>query len=87
MIELSSSMKKRLVKMLMDSSVTSNFISNATATMLKLEAQEDKDFHKLTLADRTVMRIAWYVWFVMNCGDYKGKVVARYFPTYIRSVS
>ena len=36
MIELSNSVKKRPVKMLLDSGGTSNFISDAMATALKL---------------------------------------------------
>ena len=48
-IELSSSVNKRLVKMLLDSSDTSNFISNAMASVLKLQVQEDEEFYELTL--------------------------------------
>ena len=80
MIELSSSVKKRPVKMLLESGTTGNFILDAMATALKLQVQDDEDFHELTLANGTVMPIAGYVQFIMNCGDYKGKIVARVFP-------
>ena len=61
MIELSSSVKKRLVKMLLDSSAIGNFISDAMATALKLQIQDDEDFHELTLADGTIVPTAGYV--------------------------
>ena len=34
----------------------------------------------MTLADGTVVSTARYVQFVMKCGDFKGKIVARVFP-------
>ena len=49
-------------------------------TALGLQVQEGEDFYELTLADGTVMPTAGYVQFVMNCGDYKGKNLARVFP-------
>ena len=60
-IELSSLVKKCTMNMLLDSSATSNFISDAMAIALKLQVQEDEDFHELTLADGTVMPTAGYV--------------------------
>ena len=80
MIELSSSAKKSTVKMLLDSSATGNFLLEAMATTLKLQAQDDEDFHELTLANGTVMPATRYVQFVMNYGDYKGKIMAKVFP-------
>ena len=85
MIELASSVKKRPVKMLQDLGATGNFISDAMTTALKLQVQEYEDFHELTLTDGTVMLTTGFVQFMMNCGDYKGKIVSRVFPTYIRS--
>ena len=55
MIELSNSVKKCLVKMLLDSGATSNFISNTMATTLKMQVYEDEDFHELTLDDGIVV--------------------------------
>ena len=80
MIELSSSVKKRSVKMLLDSGATGNFISDAMVTELKLQVQNDEDFYEFTLADGTIVPITRYVQFVMNCGDYKSKIMARVFP-------
>ena len=68
-IELSSSVKKRLVKMLLDLGATSTFISDAMATALKLQIQDDEDFHELTLADGIVVSTKGYVQFMMTCGD------------------
>ena len=84
-MELSSSVQKRLVKMLLDSDATGNFVSDAMVTALGLPVREEEDFHELTLADGTVVSTAGYVQFVMKCGDYKGKIVARVFPTYTRN--
>ena len=80
MIELSNLVKKRLVKMLLDLGATGNFSSNAMAIALQLQVQDDEDFHKLTFADGTIMSTAGYVYFMMNCGDCNGKIVARVFP-------
>ena len=80
MIELSSLVKKPQVKMLLDSGATNNFISDAMATALKLQVQEDEEFHELTLADGTIVLTVGHVQFMMNCGDYKGKIGARVFP-------
>ena len=46
-IELSNSVKERLVKMLLDSGATSNFISDAMVTALNLQVQDDEDFREL----------------------------------------
>ena len=55
------SVKKRPVKMLLDSGANGNFISDAMATALKLQVQEDEDFHELTLVDGTVGLITVYI--------------------------
>ena len=86
MIELSILVKKRLVKILLDSGATSNFISDVMATALKLQVQEDEDFYEVTLADGTIVPTAGYVQFVMNCGTTRARSWPRYFPTCIRSV-
>ena len=80
MIELSRLVEKRPVKMLLDSHATSNFILDAMAITLKLQVQNNEDFHELTLANGTAVPTAGYTEFVMNCGDYKGKIVAKVFP-------
>ena len=80
MLELSSSIKKCPVKMLLDSGVTGNFISEDMIIVLRLLVQEDEDFYELTLANGIVVPTARYVQFMMNCGDYKGRIVARVFP-------
>ena len=60
-LELTSTVQKRPVKMLLDSGATGNFISNAMVTALGLQVQEGDDFHELTLADGTVVPTAGYV--------------------------
>ena len=71
-LQLSSSIQKRPVKMLLDSGATSNFVSNAMVTTLGLPVREEEDFHELMSANGTVVPTVGYVKFVMNCGDYKG---------------
>ena len=60
-LELSSTVQKRLVKMLIDSGATGNFISDAMVTALKLQVQEEEDAHEVTLADGTDVLTAGYV--------------------------
>ena len=49
------------MKMLLDSGSANNFISDAMATALKLQVQDDEGFHELTLADGSVVPTAGYV--------------------------
>ena len=79
-LELSSLVQKRPLKMLLDSGATGNFVSDAMVTALGLPVREEEDFHELTLADGTVVPTTGYVQIVMNCGDYKGRIAARVFP-------
>ena len=65
--------------MLLDSGAIGNIISDTMAIALKLQVQEDEDFHELMLADGIVVPTARYVQFVMTCGDYKGEIVAGVF--------
>ena len=46
-----------LVKMLLDSSAIDNFILDAIGIVLKLQVQEDEDFHELMLANSTVCQL------------------------------
>lgn len=50
------------------------------ATTLKMQVCENEDFHELMLANGTVMPTTRYVQFVVNCGDYKSKIMARVLP-------
>ena len=60
-LELSNSMQKRIVKMLLDSGAAGNFVSNALVTALGLPVREEEDFYELTLADGTIVPTAGYV--------------------------
>ena len=79
-IELSSQVKERPVKVLLDLGATCNFILDAMATALKLKITSDVDFQDLTLANGSKVWTAGHVQFTMNCGGYKGKIIARVFP-------
>ena len=65
-LELSSTVQKRPVKMLIDSGATGNFVSNAMVTALKLQVQQDEEDDEVTLADGTVVSTAGYVQFMMT---------------------
>ena len=68
------------MKVLLDLGVTGNFISYAMVVALKLKITLDVDFQDLTLADGSKVWIAGYVQLTINCGGYKGKIIARVFP-------
>ena len=80
MIQLSSSVKKRPIKILLDLAAIGNFILDAMVAVLKMQVYDDEDFHKLMLADGIVILIVGYAQLVMSCGDYKSKIVERVFP-------
>ena len=68
------------MKVLLDSGMMGNFVSDAMATALKLKITSNVNFQDLTLADGSKVWTARYVQFTMNCGVYKGKIIARVFP-------
>ena len=68
------------MKILLNSGVTGNFISNAMAIALKLKIRSDVDFQDLTLAYGLQAWTIGYVQFTMNYGGYKGKIIAKVFP-------
>ena len=68
MIALFNSMKKRPVKVLLDLGTTGNFISDAMATVLKMQFHKEEDFHESTPTDKIVVLTIGYVQFVANCG-------------------
>ena len=80
MIELSSRVKERPAKVLLDSGMIGNFISDAMATALKLKITSDVDFQDLVLADESQVWTMGYVQFTMNCGGYKRKNITKVFP-------
>ena len=80
MRKLFNSLKKCLAKMLLDLGTTGKFISEVMAAAFKMLVHEDDDFHELALANGTIVLTTGYVQFVMKCGDYKSKIVARVFP-------
>ena len=54
MIELSNLVKKRLVKMQLNSSATGNFILDAMVAAFKMRVHKDENFHELMLTNGTV---------------------------------
>ena len=66
--------------MLIDSGSTSNYLSTWCQTALDLEVKPKEDFDRLTLEDGSEVHAQDYVQFVLHCGNYKTKVLARVFP-------
>ena len=80
MIELYSSMKKRLMKMLLDSGANGNSVLDAMVATLTMQVYDNEDFYKLIVANGTIVLTTGCAQFVMNCGAYKSKIVVRVFP-------
>ena len=80
MIEFSNQVNECLVKVLLDSGATGNFISDAMVIVLNSKITSDLDFQDLTMAHGSQLWTTGYAQFTMNCGGYKEKVVAKVFP-------
>ena len=59
---------------------SSNYVSAQCQAELDLEVQPKRDFERLTLANRSEVHAQGYVRFVLHCGDYNCKILARVFP-------
>ena len=66
--------------MLIDLGSTGNYLSAQCQTVLDLEEKPKGDFERLTLADGSEVHAQGYIQFVLHCGNYKAKVLARVFP-------
>ena len=79
-LEVAGRVKRRPIKVLIDSGATGNFISDQVVTALRLKVKPEGQFEELTLADGSVVKAAGYVQFKLDCGDYRGDITARVFP-------
>ena len=68
------------LRVLIDSGSTGNYLSARCQTALDLEVKPEEDFEWLTLADGSEVHAQGYVQFILHCGNYKTKVLARVFP-------
>ena len=66
--------------MLIDSGSIGNYLSTRCQVALDLEVKSEEDFELLMLADGSEVHPQGFVQFVLHCGDYKTKVLARVFP-------
>ena len=79
-IALAGRIRGRNIRVLVDSGSTGNYISAQCQAGLDLEVQPERDFERLTLADGSEVHAQGYVRFVLHCGDYNCKILARVFP-------
>ena len=80
MIELSGTVNKNIVKVLIDSGATGNFISEELIIAWGLRVEPEPQYEELTLVDGSIVKAAGRVQFNLRCGDYRGKITARVFP-------
>ena len=79
-LELAGRVKRRPIKVLIDSGATGNFVSDQVVTALRLKVRPESQFEELTLADGSMVKATGYVQFQLDCGDYRGQITARVFP-------
>ena len=78
-IELSDQVKKQLVKVLIDSSATNNFITDDLMTTWDLPVELERQHQDLKLADGSTVQAVGQMQFKLQCGDYKTRITARVF--------
>ena len=79
-IAASGRVRGRNIRVLVDLGSTGNHISAKCKAGLELEVQPEADFEPLKLANGSEVHAQGNVCFVLHCGDYKCKVLARVFP-------
>ena len=79
-IALAGKSPRERLRVLIDSGSTGNYLSAWCQTALELEVKPEEDFERLTLADGSEVHAQGYVQFVLHCGNYKTKILARVFP-------
>ncbi len=79
-LELAGKVKRRPVRILLDSGSTGNFVSAQVCTALKLKIEKDEAPEELSLADGSMTQTEGRVQFKFKCGEYVGTVRAGVFP-------
>ena len=79
-IALAGRVRGQRLRVLIDSGLTSNYLSARCHTALDLEVKPEEGFERLMMADGSEVHAQCYIQFVLHCGDYKTKVLARVFP-------
>ena len=80
-LELSGKIKRRLLKVLIDSGSTGNFIFDQVVASLHLKVVEDGIRQKLILPDKSIIWAGGWVDFLLTCGEYVRHISARIFPS------
>ena len=80
-LELARRVNGYPTKVLIDSGVIGNFISDRVVTALEMTIEPKDDEDELTLADDSVVKAKGKVHFRLHCGSFKQMVAARIFPS------
>ena len=80
-MELSGKIKRRPLKVLIDSESIGNFISDQVVASLQLKVVEDSIRQKLILPDKSIIWAGGWVDFLLTCGEYVRRISARVFPS------
>ena len=79
-LELAGRVQKYPTRVLLDSGSTGNFISTQFVAAVGLKVQPDPEWEEITLADGSRLKTEGRVQFMLRCGGYKGRILARVFP-------
>ena len=80
-LELSGKIKRRPLKVPIDSRSTGSFISNHVVVSLYLKVVENGNRQKLILPDKSIIWAGGWVDFLLTCGEYVRRISARLFPS------
>ena len=80
-LELSGKIKRRPLKVLIDSGSTGNFISDQVVASLHLKVVEDGIRQKLILPDKSIIWAGGWVDSLLTSGEYVRRISARVFPS------
>jgi hypothetical protein len=79
-IELAGRVQKSPTRVLLDSGSTGNFVSSQFVAAVGLRVQPDPEWEEISLADGSKLKTEGRVQFVLRCGGYTGRILARVFP-------
>ena len=79
-VELRTRIRGGVVRSLVDSGSTGNYISDRCPTALNIPVVPEDEHESLTLADGSVVKAQGYAKFILRCGDFKCPIIARVFP-------
>ena len=80
MIELAGQVNKQLVKVLVNSGATGNFITDHLVDTWQFPMELETQYQDLKLEDGSTVQATRQVQVNLQCGDYRTKITARVFP-------